>query len=114
MNKVAVLIPSYNEELTIEKVVSDFKHELPDASIYVCDISSSDNTALIAERAGAIVKKENEYGKRNILQRTIYDVDADIYVLVDGKENYSAKDANKLINDINEGYDMSIGERKIF
>ena len=82
--KTAVLIPCYNEELTIKKVVTDFKRELPHADIYVYDNNSIDNTYKIAKDAGAIVKRENIQWKGNVVRSMIRENDADCFIMVDG------------------------------
>lgn len=109
--KIAVLIPCYNEELTIEKVVSDFRHELKNADIYVYDNNSKDETAKLAQKAKAIVIPEFNQGKGNVVRSMFRDVDADIYVLVDGDDTYPADEVHKLINEVRNGYDMVIGDR---
>ena len=110
--KIAVLIPCYNEELTIEKVIKDFKKELPNADIYVYDNNSKDKTAEIAKKNGAIVKHEYRQGKGNVVRSMFRDVDADIYVMVDGDDTYPAEEVHKLIKPIVEGKaDMVIGDR---
>ena len=110
--KIAVLIPCYNEELTIEKVVNDFKRELPEADIYVYDNNSKDATAEKAAIAGAIVRNEYNQGKGNVVRRMFREVEADIYVLVDGDDTYPAEDVHKLITPIIEGKaDMTTGDR---
>ena len=110
--KTAVLIPCYNEELTIEKVIKDFKKELPDADIYVYDNNSKDNTAQIAKANGAIVKHEYRQGKGNVVRSMFRDIDADIYVMVDGDDTYPAEEVHKLIKPVQEGIaDMAIGDR---
>ena len=112
MKKIAVLIPCYNEELTIEKVVKDFKKELPDADIYVYDNNSKDKTAEIAKNAGAIVKHEYRQGKGNVVRSMFRDIDADIYVMVDGDDTYPAEFVHELIKPIRDGQaDMTIGDR---
>ena len=112
MEKIAVLIPCYNEELTIEKVVKDFKKELPDADIYVYDNNSKDKTAEIAKNAGAIVKHEYKQGKGNVVRSMFRDIDADIYVMVDGDDTYPAEFVHELIKPIRDGQaDMTIGDR---
>ena len=112
MEKIAVLIPCYNEELTIEKVVKDFKKELPDADIYVYDNNSKDKTAEIAKNAGAIVKHEYRQGKGNVVRSMFRDIDADIYVMVDGDDTYPAEFVHELIKPIRDGQaDMTIGDR---
>ena len=110
--KIAVLIPCYNEEITIEKVIKDFKKELPDADIYVYDNNSKDKTAEIAKKNGAIVKHEYRQGKGNVVRSMFRDIDADIYVMVDGDDTYPAEEIHKLIEPIRNGEaDMVIGDR---
>lgn len=112
MKKTVVLIPCYNEEKTIKKVVTDFKKELPDADIYVYDNNSKDETFNIATEAGAIVRKEFRQGKGFVVQRMFEEIDADFYLLVDGDDTYPAEDANKLINVACEyEVDMIVGDR---
>ena len=109
--KIAVLIPCYNEELTVKKVVTDFKKHLPKADIYVYDNNSKDNTAKIAKKAGAIVREERNQGKGNVVRSMFRDIDADIYLMVDGDDTYPADEAHKLIDAVRDGYDMVIGDR---
>lgn len=110
--KVAVLIPCYNEELSIGQVVEDFKKELPEADIYVYDNNSTDNTYEIAKNSGAIVRKEHNQGKGNVIRRMFREVEADIYVLVDGDDTYPANEVHKLIKPIiDEEADMVVGDR---
>ena len=109
--KTAILIPCYNEELTVEKVVSDFRRELPDADIYVYDNNSKDKTAELAHKAGAIVRKETQQGKGNVVRTMFRDVDADCYIMVDGDDTYPADEVHKLIKEIENGADMVIGDR---
>ncbi|MGN1054517.1 MAG: glycosyltransferase family 2 protein, partial [Erysipelotrichaceae bacterium] len=111
MEKIAVLVPCYNEELTVEKVVSDFKKELPDADIYVYDNNSKDRTSELALKAGAIVRKETAQGKGNVVRSMFQDIDADIYVMVDGDDTYPADEVHGLIEAVREGADMVIGDR---
>ena len=110
--KIAVLVPCYNEELTIGKVVDDFKRELPEADIYVFDNNSKDNTSKIAKEKGAIVVKEYRQGKGNVVRSMFRDVDADIYIMVDGDDTYPAESARDMIQPIIDGKaDMVIGDR---
>lgn len=110
---VAVLIPCYNEAETIESVIKDFKHYLPEAMIYVYDNDSDDSSAELAEKAGAIVVAAPERGKGNVVRRMFSDVDADICIMVDGDSTYSACDAPKMIEHIKNGHaDMVIAARK--
>ena len=110
--QIAVLIPCYNEEKTVGKVVNNFKKELPNADIYVYDNNSKDKTAEFAVKAGAILKHEYRQGKGNVVRSMFRDVDADIYVLVDGDDTYPADEVHKLIEPINEGKaDMVVGDR---
>lgn len=110
--KTAVLIPCYNEELTIEKVIKDFKKELPDAEVYVYDNNSKDKTVEIAQKNGAILKHEYKQGKGNVVRSMFYDIDADIYVMVDGDDTYPAEFVHQLIQPVVDGQaDMCIGDR---
>ncbi len=110
--RIAVLIPCLNEEQTIGKVVRDFKAQLPQAEIYVYDNNSTDGTAAAAAAAGAIVRTEYRRGKGNVVRSMFEDVDADIYVLVDGDDTYPAEDVGKLIQPVREGRaDMVAGDR---
>ena len=110
--KVAVLIPCYNEEFTIKKVVTDFRRELPEAEIYVYDNNSKDNTSKIAEESGAIVVHEYRQGKGNVVRSMFRDIEADIFVMVDGDDTYPAENVHDLINPIIEKKaDMVIGDR---
>lgn len=110
--KTAVLIPCYNEELTIEKVVLDFKKALPHGDIYVYDNNSTDNSHEIAKKAGAIVKREYRQGKGNVVRSMFRDIDADCYIMVDGDDTYPAEAAieiEKLV--LSKKADMVIGDR---
>ncbi len=110
--RIAVLIPCYNEAITIGKVVSDFRRELPDAAIYVYDNNSNDDTARIARAAGAIVHHEPRQGKGNVCRQMFRDIDADCYLMVDGDDTYPAEQAAELCAPIlsNEA-DMVVGDR---
>ena len=112
MSKIAVLIPCYNEELTIEKVITDFKNELPHADIYVYNNNSKDRTKEIAIESGAIVIDEYKQGKGNVVRSQFRDIDADIYVMVDGDDTYPAEFVHQLISVVENGEaDMAIGDR---
>ncbi len=113
MDKVAVLIPCYNEELTIGKVVKDFKTHLPEAVIYVYDNNSTDKTADIAKEHGAIVRYERKQGKGNVMRSMFRDIDAECYILVDGDDTYPAEAAPELVFAVTEngGGDLVIGDR---
>lgn len=108
---VAVLLPCYNEEVTIGKVVRDFKASLPQADIYVYDNNSTDRTADIAASEGAIVRKEPRQGKGNVIRAMFEDIDADVYVMADGDDTYPADAAPAMVDKVLEGYDMVIGDR---
>jgi glycosyltransferase involved in cell wall biosynthesis len=95
---IAVLVPCYNEEITIGKVVADFKSALPEATVYVYDNNSTDKTIAAARSAGAMVRKEPRQGKGNVVRRMFADIEADIYVLVDGDDTYDAAAARELVN----------------
>jgi glycosyltransferase involved in cell wall biosynthesis len=110
--RVAVLIPCYNEAITIEKVVRDFRAELPDADIYVYDNNSTDETADLAQVAGAMVRTEKKQGKGFVIRSMFRDVDADVYVMVDGDDTYPADQVRDLIRPVVEGRaDMVVGNR---
>ena len=112
MKKTAVLIPCYNEAITIKKVVSDFKKVLPDADIYVYDNNSTDNTDKIAEKAGAIVRYEYRQGKGNVVRSMFRDIDADCYIMVDGDDTYPAENAKQMEELVlSNKADMVIGDR---
>lgn len=111
-DRIAVLIPCYNESKTIEKVVTDFRRVLPEAVIYVYDNNSSDGTAEIAERAGAVVRKERMQGKGNVIRRMFREIDADCYVMADGDDTYPAENAPELVRLVlEEQADMVVGDR---
>lgn len=110
--KTAVIIPCYNEELTIKKVIEDFKRQLPHADVYVYDNNSTDNTYEIAKNAGAIVRKEYKQGKGNVVRSMFRDIDADCYIMVDGDDTYSLDNVAKFEELIlSSKADMVIGDR---
>lgn len=112
MDKIAVLIPCYNEGQTIATVVKDYKAALPEAVIYVYDNNSTDNTALAAEHAGAIVRHEYRQGKGNVIRRMFREIDADCYLITDGDDTYPAENAAVMTEHILSGRaDMVIGDR---
>ncbi len=108
---VAILIPCYNEEVTIGKVIADFRTALPQATIYVYDNNSSDRTASIARKAGAVVRDEPRQGKGNVIRAMFEDIDADVYVMADGDDTYPAEAAPTMVAKVLDGYDMVIGDR---
>lgn len=111
-NKIAVLIPCYNEAITIEKVIKDYRAALPDADIYVYDNNSTDETAVIAEKAGAIVRYEYRQGKGNVIRSMFREIEADCYLMIDGDDTYPAESAQALCNLVLSGKaDMVIGDR---
>ncbi len=110
--KIAVLIPCYNESATIEKVVKDWKKALPKADIYVYDNNSSDGTDKIASKAGAIVRYEYKQGKGNVIRSMFREIDADCYIMVDGDDTYPVENGKEMCDLILEGKaDMVIGDR---
>ena len=112
MDKIAVLIPCYNESKTIGKVVADFKRVLPEAVIYVYDNRSTDNTAEIAEKAGAVVRKEYVQGKGNVIRRMFREIDAECYVMIDGDDTYPAEAAPEMVEKVlDKKVDMVVGDR---
>lgn len=111
-NKIAVLIPCYNESKTIEKVIKDYKKALPEADIYVYDNNSTDGSDEIAKKAGAIVKYEYRQGKGNVIRSMFRQIEADCYLMVDGDDTYPAENAKEMCNLILEKKaDMVIGDR---
>ena len=112
MDKIAVLIPCYNESKTIEKVVRDFRQALPEAVIYVYDNNSTDGTAEIAQKAGAVVRHEYQQGKGNVIRRMFREIDAKCYIMIDGDDTYPAEEATKLCEAVLERKaDMVVGDR---
>ena len=108
----AVLVPCYNDSKTIEKVVKDFKAALPEAVIYVYDNNSTDNTAEIAEKAGAVVRHEYRQGKGNVIRSMFKQIEADCYLMIDGDDTYPAEHAREMCDLILAGKaDMVIGDR---
>lgn len=112
MDKIAVLIPCYNEEKTIKKVIDDWKKELPEATIYVYNNNSSDNTAEIAKAAGAVVRNEYQQGKGNVIRRMFREIDAQVYLMIDGDDTYPAEFGREMVNKVLERkVDMVVGDR---
>lgn len=110
--RIAVLVPCFNEEAAVATVVADFRKALPAAEIYVYDNNSTDRTAAIAKEAGAIVRSERRQGKGHVVRRMFADIDADIYVLVDGDATYDAPSAPRMIEAlVNDHLDMVVGRR---
>src|ERR1700689_5567066 len=109
---VAVLVPCYNEERAIAKVVADFRAALPDAALYVYDNNSTDGSVAVAEKAGAVVRRETYQGKGHGVRRMFNDVEADVYVLVDGDATYDAPSAPVMIARLIDGrLDMVVASR---
>jgi len=112
MDKIAVLVPCYNEEKTVEKVVNDFKRELPEATIYVYDNNSTDKTSEIAERCGAVVRHEYLQGKGNVIRRMFREINAKCYIITDGDDTYPAECAPQMAEAVLErNADMVVGDR---
>lgn len=112
MDKIAVLVPCYNESKTIEKVITDFKKVLPEAVIYVYDNNSSDGTAEIAQKAGAVVRYEYQQGKGNVIRRMFREIDAECYVMADGDDTYPAENAREMVDLVlQKNVDMVVGDR---
>lgn len=108
---MAVLVPCYNEEKTIAKVVRDFRRELPEAEVYVFDNNSTDGSVKKALDGGAQIRYVEYQGKGNVVREMFRSVEADIYIMVDGDDTYDAKDAKKMVGAVKEGTDMVIGDR---
>ena len=111
MKKIAVLIPCYNESLTVAQVVKDYHEALPEADIYVYDNNSTDGTDEIARAAGAIVRYERQQGKGNVIRSMFRDVEADCYLMIDGDNTSPADAAREMVDKVFSGYDMVIGDR---
>lgn len=112
MDKIAVLIPCFNEAQTIQKVVSDTKAALPEATIYVYDNNSSDDTARLAKESGAVVRREHQQGKGNVIRRMFREIDAECYVMIDGDDTYPIEAAPEMVEKVlYEGSDMVVGDR---
>lgn len=112
MDRIAVLIPCYNEAQTIEKVVRDVRKALPEAVIYVYDNNSTDRTAELAEAAGAIIRREYKQGKGNVIRRMFREIDAECYLMIDGDDTYPLNCAREMAAEVLErGADMVVGDR---
>lgn len=112
MDKIAILVPCYNESRTIEKVVKDFKEVLPEATIYVYDNNSTDGTDEIARNAGAVVRYEHQQGKGNVIRTMFREIDAQCYLMIDGDDTYPAEYAREMCDKVlHENVDMVIGDR---
>ena len=112
LDKIAVLIPCYNEEKTVAKVVRDFKEVLPEAVIYVYDNNSSDRTAKLAKEAGAVVRHEYLQGKGNVIRRMFREIDAEVYLMTDGDDTYPAEFAREMADKVlKRQADMVVGDR---
>lgn len=112
MDKIALLIPCYNEAKTIGKVIADAKQHIPEAVIYVYDNNSTDDTAKIAKQAGAIVRHEYQQGKGNVIRRMFREIDAQCYLMIDGDDTYPLDCAKELVDKVlNHNADMVVGDR---
>lgn len=112
MERIAILIPCYNEEQTIGKVIDDWKNELPEATIYVYDNNSTDRTYEIATRKGAVVRKEPRQGKGNVIRSMFHQIDADCYIMIDGDDTYPAEYGRQMCEQVLSGEaDMVVGDR---
>lgn len=112
-SRIAVLVPCYNEETTIQKVVADFHKHLPGATIYVYDNNSKDRTAEVASKAGAVVRREPRQGKGNVVRRMFADIEAEVYVMVDGDDTYDATAAPQMVAElVRNELDMVTGARQ--
>ena len=112
MDKLAVLIPCYNEEKTISKVITDFKEVLPEAVIYVYDNNSTDSSVKLAREAGAVVRFERKQGKGNVIRRMFREIDAEVYIMVDADDTYPAEISREMADTVNNrGADMVVGDR---
>ena len=109
--KIAVMIPCYNEEKTIAKVVSDFRKQLPSSTVYVFDNNSTDKSVEKAKKAGARIRSVMHQGKGNVVREMFRQIDSDIYVMVDADDTYDARDVKKMVDMVIDGADMVIGDR---
>lgn len=112
MDKIAVIIPCYNEEQTIRKVIEDYRHILPEAAIYVFDNASTDNTAILSHQAGAVVKTVEEKGKGNVIREAFKTINAECYLIVDGDDTYPPSIARMMCDYVlHNGYHMVSADR---
>ena len=112
MDKIAVLIPCYNEEQTIAKVVSDVREALPEAVVYVYDNNSTDRTVELAKAQGAVIRYEHKQGKGNVIRRMFREIDAECYLMIDGDDTYPLNSAREMADKVLEhGADMVVGDR---
>lgn len=112
MDRIAVLIPCYNEGITIKKVVEDYRRHLPEAVVYVYDNNSTDNTVQMAEEAGAVLRHEYQQGKGNVIRRMFREIEAECYITVDGDDTYPAEAAAKMAERVLlHNADMVVGDR---
>lgn len=112
MDKIAVLIPCYNEEKTIEKVVTDARNALPEAVVYVYDNNSKDRTVELAKKAGAVIRYERKQGKGNVIRRMFREIEAECYIMIDGDDTYPLEYAREMVDKVlNYGSDMVVGDR---
>ena len=112
MDKIAVLIPCYNESATVAKVVRDYREVLPEATVYVYDNNSTDGTDELARAAGAVVRYERRQGKGNVIRTMFRDIEAQCYLMIDGDDTYPAEDARAMVDKVLvDGYDMVVGDR---
>ncbi len=112
MDKIAVLIPCYNEEKTIEKVVADARNALPEAVVYVYDNNSKDRTVEFASKAGAVIRYEHQQGKGNVIRRMFREIEAECYIMIDGDDTYPLEFAREMVDKVlDHGADMVVGDR---
>lgn len=112
MDKIAILIPCYNESNTIGKVIEDWRNALPESTVYVYDNNSTDGTDVIASRQGAIVRYESQQGKGNVIRRMFREIDAECYIMVDGDDTYPAEYGTTMVNCVlDKKIDMVVGDR---
>jgi len=111
--EIAILVPCHNEEVTIGNVVSDFRRELPDATVYVYDNNSSDKTSAVAAEAGAVVRSESQQGKGHVVRRMFSDIEASIFIMVDGDDTYDASSVRKLVETLLGEHVDTVNARRV-
>ena len=111
--EIAILVPCHNEEVTISNVVGDFRRELPNATVYVYDNNSTDDTSRVAIEAGAVVRSESQQGKGHVVRRMFSDIEASVFVMVDGDDTYDASSVRKLVETLLSEHVDTVNARRV-